>query len=311
MTTSENTLARWITLGTCGGPFQEAAAHQISNALVVGDAVYLFDVGNGVLRQLAKAGLELASVRAVFTTHHHLDHIADLGLVAMTRWMRRAERPLEIRGPGGTERLVSDLCSAYALTARSFGDRGDGLARSLRVQEAPRGGGGLSEVYADDLLLVECIDVEHFHTPWASDRVGGEAEHAIGYRITIGGRIVAYTGDTGPCPALQALAEGADLLVSEVVDPDAMLARLAARPGGASEEELGSVGFVMRNCHLEAREIAFLAQEAGVGEVVLTHYVPHPRAGEAELLVERMLAVEPGLRVRAASDLDEFEVVVP
>ena len=42
--------ATWITLGTTGGPPLHAAAAPIANALVVGDDVYLFDVGNSVLQ---------------------------------------------------------------------------------------------------------------------------------------------------------------------------------------------------------------------------------------------------------------------
>jgi len=45
--------AQWVTLGTAGGPRLHANQAQIANAALVGDAVYLFDVGNGVLRQMA------------------------------------------------------------------------------------------------------------------------------------------------------------------------------------------------------------------------------------------------------------------
>jgi ribonuclease BN (tRNA processing enzyme) len=42
--------------------------------------------------------------------------------------------------------------------------------------------------------------------------------HAIptyGLRATLAGRTLAYTADTGPCPALERLAEGSDLFVCE------------------------------------------------------------------------------------------------
>jgi ribonuclease BN (tRNA processing enzyme) len=41
--------------------------------------------------------------------------------------------------------------------------------------------------------------------------------HAIptyGLRATLAGRTLAYTADTGPCPALERLAEGSDLFLS-------------------------------------------------------------------------------------------------
>ena len=38
---------------------------------------------------------------------------------------------------------------------------------------------------------------------------------AYGLRVTADGRTLAYTGDTGPCDALDRLAAGADLLLAE------------------------------------------------------------------------------------------------
>jgi ribonuclease BN (tRNA processing enzyme) len=38
---------------------------------------------------------------------------------------------------------------------------------------------------------------------------------AFGFRVRARGRSLAYSGDTGPCAALDALAEGADLLLAE------------------------------------------------------------------------------------------------
>lgn len=299
---------QWITLGTLGCPFQSPAAHQISNALVVGETIYVFDVGNGVLRQLAKAGLDPTAVRAVFTTHHHIDHIADLALTIFTRWLRKASTPLRVFGPEGTERFCAHLMPAYALAEwAQGGPSATGLDSAVWATDVPRGGGGLHEVYRDELVVVESTDVEHFHTPWAADRSGNEAEHAVAYRISVGGRVIAYTGDTGPCPALSALVRGAHLLVSEIVNPDAILEQLQ-RTKTVPEEELQTVGFVMRTCHLEAREVARLALESQVAEVVLTHLVPYPSQAAARALRDEVIQHGAPGRVHVAHDLDVFEV---
>ncbi|MFM9597791.1 MBL fold metallo-hydrolase, partial [Streptomyces scabiei] len=82
-------------------------------------------------------------------------------------------------------------------------------------------------------------------------------------------RTFAYTGDTGPAPALAVLAQGVDLLVSEIVDlpriQDDLRTRVAHLPGVAER-----VGFNMAHNHLSAEEIARIAREAQVAEVVLT-----------------------------------------
>ena len=92
--------ARWITLGTSGGPSVQVERAQISNALVVGDAVYVFDAGNDIQRQLAKANVAEISLRAVFLSHHHLDHNADLGPLIVTHWMFGSGN-LGVFGPAG------------------------------------------------------------------------------------------------------------------------------------------------------------------------------------------------------------------
>ena len=60
---------------------------QIANALVVGDAIYLFDAGNGILRQMAAAKMPLRNVRAIFISHHHIDHNSDLGPLMIDTWL--------------------------------------------------------------------------------------------------------------------------------------------------------------------------------------------------------------------------------
>ena len=49
--------APWVTLGTSGGPAVQRERSQIANALVTRGGSYLFDVGNGVQRQMALAGI--------------------------------------------------------------------------------------------------------------------------------------------------------------------------------------------------------------------------------------------------------------
>jgi ribonuclease BN (tRNA processing enzyme) len=76
-----------ILLGTAAGPVPKATRSQPATAIVVDGKVYLFDVGNGVLRQLAKAGYSVSDVAGIFITHNHFDHNADLGSVMAFRWM--------------------------------------------------------------------------------------------------------------------------------------------------------------------------------------------------------------------------------
>ncbi len=84
-----------------------------ANAIVVGDAVYLFDTGDGIQRQLAAANLSVASVRAVFLSHHHIDHIGGLAPFLVTRWLIVSRDPLPVIGPPGTVSLVTGIAQAF------------------------------------------------------------------------------------------------------------------------------------------------------------------------------------------------------
>ncbi|HRK45229.1 MAG TPA: MBL fold metallo-hydrolase, partial [Nocardioides sp.] len=77
---------------------------------------------------------------------------------------------------------------------------------------------------------------------------------AYGLRVSAGGALVAYTGDSGRCSQLETVARGADLLLAEAsfhVD--------AANPPGI---------------HLTGTDCGLLAEAAGVKQLVVTHVPP-------------------------------------
>jgi ribonuclease BN (tRNA processing enzyme) len=85
-----------------------------------------------------------------------------------------------------------------------------------------------------------------------------------GIRLAAGGRVLAYTGDTGPSPAIVELAAGADLFLAEASYPEQVPARAAAYLSSA-------------------RRAGRDAARAGVGRLLLTHLLPGtaPRLAEA------------------------------
>ena len=80
--------SRLILLGTGGGPTPNRAAP--AQVIMVGNAAYVIDCGNGVARQLVLAGVPLNALRAVFLTHHHSDHNADYGNLLLLAWSQQA-----------------------------------------------------------------------------------------------------------------------------------------------------------------------------------------------------------------------------
>ncbi|TKS58964.1 MAG: hypothetical protein EWM72_02616 [Nitrospira sp.] len=76
--------------------------------------------------------------------------------------------------------------------------------------------------------------------------------HCLGYRLEYGGKALAYSGDSQYCNSLVRLCGDADLAVLDCSFP-------ANRPGPV---------------HLHAGQCGQVAQEAGVGRLVLSHFYP-------------------------------------
>ena len=298
----------WITLGTVGGPMLHAGQAPIANALVVGEEIYLFDVGNGVLRQLDAAGLKVRNLRGVFLTHHHVDHNADLGLVILQNWTFGTRRPLPVLGPPGTTALVDGLVKANAATELAAfavtGAPNPLLVSTVKANDLPARIERPRAVYEDATIRVSAVSVEHFQMPPVA-RLDALPE-AVAYRVEAGGRSFVYTGDTGPTTQLRLLADGADVLLSEVVDLRAIRVFLENRmPGAPSGVVQGLVANMARN-HLEPEFIGQLASDAHVKQVVLTHFVPSLADMPDPLALARRVAAKYSGRVTLARDLDRF-----
>jgi ribonuclease BN (tRNA processing enzyme) len=102
---------RLLLLGTAGGPtyWPNTNRRSTSFALVVGDAVYLVDCGDGVGKRLQEA-LELPNqretmktLRALFLTHLHSDHVVDFPNILLERGTRIVIG-LPWRLPGNSQR---------------------------------------------------------------------------------------------------------------------------------------------------------------------------------------------------------------
>ena len=77
---------RLILLGTAGASNPKSTRAGFSNAVVVGDVAYLVDCGEGVHRQAWRSGISMhpdrrprdgSTVRSIFFTHLHSDHVID------------------------------------------------------------------------------------------------------------------------------------------------------------------------------------------------------------------------------------------
>jgi ribonuclease BN (tRNA processing enzyme) len=96
---------------------------------------------------------------------------------------------------------------------------------------------------------------------------------SVALRFETPSRTIVFTGDTGPSRRVEALAKGADLLVSEVIDLD-RIARQWRENSDADTAYVESLIAHLAEDHLAPEEVGKLAARAGVKAVVLTHLVP-------------------------------------
>jgi len=283
---------RWTTLGTAGGPVPTMERAEPSNLLTAGNELVLVDTGDGTVNQLAKVGLTLGKIRHVVLSHLHLDHTGGLAAVIGLRWMNQFPGRLTVHGPPGTQSVVDGIIASLAPPASigfGLGSAPPSPRDSVTVVEVADGAN-----FTIGDVKVRAVANSHFDHP------GGEQDGTVSlsYRFEMDGRSIAYTGDTGPAPAVTALATGADLLVSEVIDLDRLLASIRTQRRDASPQMLGQMAQHLGTHHLLPADLGAMAAEAGVGHLVLTHFaIPGP-------LAESEPTLRDGVREHYAGPLD-------
>jgi ribonuclease BN (tRNA processing enzyme) len=265
--------ARWITLGTHGGPLIGLRA-QPANALVVNGTIYVVDAGNGIAGQLVKAGLKVTDVGVIFISHNHDDHNADMGTLAGLEYTAGRSEPINIYGPPGTERAMQGFAAFYGVNAEIRAEESNvskPFTEIILTHDLVAPG----VVYKDANVTVTAAENEHYH--FAPGDAGYGKDRSYAYRFETARKVYVYTGDTGPSAAVTALAKDADVLVTEVFNVPAMLKFLAATAGDRQRPTPERLARILRHFtdeHLSPAEVGKMAAAAHVKEVLLTHIIP-------------------------------------
>ncbi|OBK77284.1 ribonuclease Z [Mycobacterium sp. 1274761.0] len=247
-----------ILLGT-GSPIPDPNRAGPSTLVRAAGQTFLVDCGRGVQQRLAAAGSGANALSALLLTHLHSDHIADLGDLIITRWVTTFDpdpAPLPIIGPPGTAEVVE-------ATLKAFGhDIGYRIAHHADITGPPR---------------VEVEEVTE-GVVWGSDGARitvAPTDHrpvapTIGFRIEHDDASVVLAGDTVPCASLDALAAGAGALVHTVIRKE-LVSQLP-------QQRIRDIC----DYHSSVEQAAATAERAGVGILVLTHYVPGIAPGQED-----------------------------
>jgi ribonuclease BN (tRNA processing enzyme) len=254
-TEGQDRKTRLILLGTGGGPRPRKVSSASAQVIVSNDRAYVIDCGNGVARQLAFAGVPLASLRHVFITHHHSDHNADYGNLIWLAWTAGLRTRVDTWGPPPLEKMTRLFFEMNASDIKTrIADEGRiPLVPLVHVHELVKAG----PVMQDEDLKVTAALVHH-----------PPVVPSFGYRFDAPDRSIVFSGDTAPSDALTRLAAGADILVHDALyEPgvDRLVARVPNSP---------ALKRSILSHHTKAEDAGRVAQVAGVKLLVLSHLVP-------------------------------------
>jgi ribonuclease BN (tRNA processing enzyme) len=236
---------RLTVLGGCGA--YPEAGQACSGYLVEHDGFrLLLDLGYAVVPRLFGL-LTAAAVDAVFISHGHPDHCADLNPLLRARVLGgETLPPLPVYAPPGA------LDAVLAL------DRPGMLADGYVLHEVDPG---------------SSLDIGPFGV---RTRLLPHSRPNAGARLAAGGRVLTYTGDTGPDDGVVGLARDADLLLAEASFIDQV-------PGD------------LRGTLSSARRQGLQACAAGAGRLILTHLLPGTDPAAAQAAAERGYRGEVGV----------------
>jgi len=200
-----------VTLLGTGYPRPVMERFGPSILIEAGKEKLLFDCGRGVTQRLYQLKVPFGEVTALFLTHLHSDHIVGIPDVYLTGWLLGRTTPLRVWGPAGTAEMMSHLEQAYQFdihTRRDVDEKLPGQGAVVVDKDIEQG-----VVYQNNVLRVTAFAVDH-----------SPVKPAFGYRVDYAGHSVVLSGDTRYSENLIRFSQGADILIHEVIDPEAYLA---------------------------------------------------------------------------------------
>jgi ribonuclease BN (tRNA processing enzyme) len=219
-----------------------------SQVIIVGNEPLLFDCGPGAGMNLMKASISPVAIHRFFLTHLHMDHCLEFPSIVFGSYLMGRKDKVRLYGPPGTAafcKLSFEKVYPYVPEIVQI-IRKEGL--KVVPKEVQQG-----LVCQTDSYRVLSTPVQH-------------GLRTLAYRIESKEGTVVISGDTRPSNAVIELAKGADLLLHECSVLDDM------------------AKFAKDSYHSTASEAGYVAEQAGVKRLVLTHLFPQLKGRDNEII---------------------------
>lgn len=186
-------MSRIKILGS-GDAFHSGGRFQTSFLLNSNNKNILIDCGCGSLQQMKKFGYSTNEINSVIISHFHGDHIAGLPFLLMDMARLNRQSPLYIFSPEGGKQKINDAL-------KLFYPGNETILESLQIEW----------LYYENEKSIKAAGIEV--QPFKMNHAELVKPHGI--RVTIDGKVISYSGDTGWNENLLLLSEDADLFICE------------------------------------------------------------------------------------------------
>jgi ribonuclease BN (tRNA processing enzyme) len=247
----------WVALlGVKGGPaINPGGSQPTSNLLRLNGKTLVVDCGVGVALGLARQGVSLKEIDAIFITHLHSDHYLELGPLLHCAWTAGLKHALPVYAPFGTADYFQHFCEA--------------MRSDIETRMSDEGRPDLRQLINFHVLNPDAVEDVHGISVKSMRTQHPPIADCFALRFEHRDTAIVFGADTCYFPPLADFAKGADLLVHEAMYQEG-IDRLVARIGNGD----GRLKKHMFASHTAVEDAGRIAAQAQVKALAINHMVP-------------------------------------
>ena len=233
-----------------------------------GEKIFLFDTGNGSIQNLNNWNTPWNRVEAVFYTHLHSDHIADIAELHIATWIPGQRKSKQkVFGPEGVKSLTDGIELAYKKDYFFRNEHHGDILAPLDIV-----GFETHTVDIEDPVLIDDGELKITAYSVSHDPV----DPALGYRIDYKGRSISISGDTIYDKNLVKYSKNVDVLFHESMSVE-LLNIINNNAKKTDNFVVDIVTVDILDYHTPILDVVKAANEANVKHLVFYHHLPAPR----------------------------------